>query len=326
MATVSSYRGKWKCQVRKKGYPPQTKTFQLKADAEAWGRSIEVQMDRGTFMPGSVAEVKRTIETVKDLLEEYVKKESVKKADGGYADRNRIKPLVKELGAYSIHNLKSPRLKQYKDDRLALGFAPQTVTHELNILHRAYVVAVEEWGVNLRAPIPRAKRPMSPVERDYRITPESVQAIRDNTESPLLGDIVEFAIETCMRRGEIVRLDWDHVNLKNRTVLIPVTKNGKKRTIPLSKKARDILMRQEGRSGSVFGMSQYSISQAFKRAVDRCELGHLVFHDTRHEGISRLFERGLNVIEVARISGHRTLSQLDRYTHLDVKHLAKRIG
>lgn len=327
MGTVTKRATGWQCKVRKKGYPPQSKTFTLKADAEAWGRSIEVQMERGTFMPGvDPDDDVPAIATVADLLKEYTTKESIKKADGGSADRNRIKPVVAALGEYSVHTLTSKRLSQYKKDRMALGYAPQTVTHEINILHRAYVVAVEEWGIGLRAPIPRTSRPTPPSSREHRVRKKDVEAIRKATESPDLGDIVEFAIETCMRRAEIARMRWEGVDLRRKTVLLPRTKNGKQRTVPLSNRARDILMARKREDGPVFNMAVWSISQAFKRAVDRCGLGHLVFHDTRHEGISRLFEDGLSVVEVARISGHRTLSQLDRYTHLDTKHLVKRVA
>lgn len=326
MATITKYRGKWRCRVRKSGYPLQSKTFILKADADAWGRNIEVAMDKGTFTVGAVPDDDGpVIETVHELLDEYLTKESVKKADTGDADRNRSKPIKAELGAYSIHTLTSKRVAKYKADRLALGFAPQTVTHELNLLHRAYVVAVEEWGVALRAPIPRAKRPALPSGREHRIRPKHVKAILLATESEQLGPIVEFAIETCMRRAEIVRMNWEDIDLRRKSVVLPKTKNKKLRTIPLSIKAQAILEALPGREGPVFSMAQWSISQAFKRAVDRCKLGHLVFHDTRHEGISRLFELGMNVLEVSRISGHKTLSQLDRYTHLDVTHLGKKL-
>src|SRR5690606_14664737 len=110
---------------------------------------------------------------------------------------------------------------------------------------------------------------------------------------------------------EIVRMKWEDVDLDRGTVLLPRTKTGKRRTVPLSPRAKAILKARKDSTTVPFPMAVWSISQAFKRAVDRAKLGHLVFHDTRHEGISRLFEAGLNVIEVSRISGHRTLSQLD---------------
>ncbi|WP_092582765.1 tyrosine-type recombinase/integrase [Achromobacter sp. NFACC18-2] len=69
-----------------------------------------------------------------------------------------------------------------------------------------------------------------------------------------------------------------------------------------------------------------SASRAFTRAVRRAGMENIRFHDRLHEATSRLFERGLNVIEVAKITGHKTLSMLDRYTHLDVRHLVDKLG
>ncbi len=320
MATVTKMRGKWQCKVRKKGYPAQSKVFIRKADAEAWGRYIETQMDRGTF--GDESESASM--TVAEMLQRYLKEESPKKASGT-SDKARIAALIKALGQYSLRNLTSYQVTQYKRERLTIRSA-QTVTHEINLLHRAYVVAVQEWGVRLSGPIPRTKRPTPPPGRSHRIPPSAVSQLVQATESAELGEIILFAVETAMRRSEIARMDWSHVDLRHMRVLLPRTKNSHQRTVPLSHTARAVLRnRTRNREGRVFKLQPDSISQAFDRALTRVKMEHLTFHDLRHEAISRLFEKGLNVIEVARISGHKTLSQLGRYTHLDVKHLGERL-
>jgi len=129
--------------------------------------------------------------------------------------------------------------------------------------------------------------------------------------------IIEFALETAMRRGELVDMRWTHVDLAKRILHVPVTKTETPRYIPLSTKAAEILRGLPRRiDGRVFGVRPQSITQAFERACSRAKIVNLTFHDLRHEATSRLFERGLNPMQVAAITGHKTLQMLKRYTHL----------
>jgi hypothetical protein len=143
MAGIWQYRSKWKCQVRKDGFPSQSKTFDTKAEAVTWGIEVEARMNRGTFAGGTS---KQTM-TVRHMLERYLSEESGKKAYSA-ADVSRVKPLIAALGGYHVHNLTPTDLADYKRNRLALG-SPKTVTHELNLLHRAFVIASTEWGIVL---------------------------------------------------------------------------------------------------------------------------------------------------------------------------------
>jgi integrase len=136
-------------------------------------------------------------------------------------------------------------------------------------------------------------------------------------------------IETAMRRGEIAALRWEEINLKKCTAHLPKTKTEVPRTVPLSKAAIAALKELPQRlDGKVFTLQAESMSQAFERACEphRANVKGLRFHDLRHEATSRLFEKGLNVMEVAAITGHKTLDMLKRYTHLRAEDLAKRLG
>ena len=102
-----------------------------------------------------------------------------------------------------------------------------------------------------------------------------------------------------MRQGEIVRLRWQHVSMARRTAFLPDTKNGQPRTVPLSSVAVEVL-RALPRSihGEVFpGVTTEAVKKAFIRATCRAQIEDLHFHDLRHEATTRLFERGLNIIE-----------------------------
>jgi integrase len=321
MATISQYRGKWKCQVRKTGFPTQTQTFDLRASAVAWGNEVEAKMHRGGFV-GSTS--KQTI-TVAEVLERYLVEESAKKAYSA-ADISRAKPLVAALGDYHVHNLTHTDLAEYKRDRLAMR-SPQTVTHELNLLHRAFVIASTEWGIVLPNGVPRTARPALPRSNGARIRPNQIDLIVQASQSMELKHIVPLAVETAMRRSEILGIRWENVDIERRSIFLNKTKNGLSRTVPLSSAAIQVLGKLRQRpSGPVFTLAASSVSQAFQRAVERAGLDHVRFHDLRHEATSRLFERGLNVIEVARITGHITLSMLDRYTHLDVQGLVQKLS
>ncbi len=130
-----------------------------------------------------------------------------------------------------------------------------------------------------------------------------------------------------MRGGEIAKLTWDRVDTKQHRAHPPVTKNGTARSVPLSREALAVLESLPHRiDGTVFGMSDNAISMAWTRTIRTAKIAGLTFHDWRHEAISRLFEKtDLDAMEIARISGHRTLSMLSRYTHLRAHHLAERM-
>ena len=118
------------------------------------------------------------------------------------------------------------------------------------------------------------------------------------------------------------------MDLERRIAFLPVTKNGESRGVPLSSRALAILRGLPASSnGRVFGeLTTDALQQSFKRAVRRAGIAGLRFHDLRHEATSRFFEKGLNVMEVASVTGHKTLQMLKRYTHLSVTDLATRLG
>lgn len=131
-----------------------------------------------------------------------------------------------------------------------------------------------------------------------------------------------------MRRGELLALQWTNVDLEKRIAFLPMTKNGESRGVPLSSRAVTIFRALPGsRGGSVFGaLTAQAVQLSFRRAVRRAGISGLRLHDLRHEATSRFFEKGLNVMEVAAVTGHKTLQMLKRYTHLSATDLATRLG
>jgi integrase len=131
-----------------------------------------------------------------------------------------------------------------------------------------------------------------------------------------------------MRRGELLSLTWEHVHTEKRYVHLPDTKNGETRDVPLSPMALELLRelpRNFRGDQVVFPLHYEALKSAWRRACTRTSITNLRFHDLRHEATSRFFEKGLNVMEVAAITGHKDLRMLQRYTHLRAEDLALKL-
>ena len=316
----------WHAQIRKRGYPAQTKTFTTRADAEKWATIIESEMERGVFV--SRTEAEGTL--LREVVERY-RREVLPTKRGKATDESRLKTLLAHFGDYKLASITSTSVAKFRDERLKCVGA-QSVIHEINLLSRVLKAAMLDWGIALPAGLPTAqvRKPSKPRGRDRRVSQAEIDAILAHSESLELATIVILAVETAMRRGELAALTWEHLDLEKRIAHLPQTKTDTPRTVPLSTDAVAALQRLpralHGRR--VFNLQAESMSQAFERAClpHRANIADLRFHDLRHEATSRLFEKGLNVMEVAAITGHKTLDMLKRYTHLRAEDLAKKLG
>ncbi len=202
---------------------------------------------------------------------------------------------------------------------------PVTAHRELAILSHALNVAEKDFGIFLPHgnPVSRIRMPSKPRGRERRPTARELEALCSDST---VGSVVTYAIESGMRRGEVSSMEWKHINWAAQTLHIPDTKTDVPRTIPLSNKAVKILRSLPRRiDGQVWGLRPDSITQAFDRACRRYDIQDLRFHDLRHEATSRFFEKGLNTMEVATITGHQDLRMLRRYTHIKPETLVARL-
>ena len=190
-------------------------------------------------------------------------------------------------------------------------------------------------------PVESVRKPKQGKARNRRLMVGEEDALlsRAREYGGLMESIIILALETAMRRSEIATLRWDNIDLKRRIIHLPLTKNGDARDVSLSTKALETLLGLPRRlDGWAFGIEADTITQAFGRITGNApskqskgrgqieRLAELRFHDLRHEAISRLFERGLNPIQVMTISGHKTMAMLIRYTHLRAQDLVKMLG
>jgi len=152
-------------------------------------------------------------------------------------------------------------------------------------------------------------------------------AYRVGTRNPWMRPLVQLAIETAMRQGELLALRWENVDLTAQTAHLEDTKNGESRTVPLSSRAVAVLEALPRTDDPrVFPITSQAVKLAWKRACKRAGIEGLHFHDLRHEAASRLAERLPNLIELAAVTGHKDLRMLKRYYHPRATDLAKKLG
>lgn len=331
MATISR-RGErqWQAKIRRKGVAA-ANTFETKARAEAWARQIEADIDAGRFQPGRI-EAERT--TLKEALERYLS-EKVPLKKGVKQTTGLVRYwLGTSLAARSLASIRASEIAAWRDQFLKQR-SPQTVVHYLNLLSNVFTVAGSEWGMeSLANPVGKVKKPTLPRGRDRRLAPDEeavLLAACDASKSKWLGTMVRLALETAMRQGEFVGLAWDDVNLDRRTIFLRETKNGSSRTVPLSSRAVEVLRSWQattGGKGKLFDIEVgRAVSHAFLAVCRKAKLPDLHFHDLRHEATSRFFEKtSLRDMQIAMITGHRSMEMLKRYAHIRAEELAKELG
>lgn len=336
MATIIR-RGpyQWQAKIRRKGFPLQTKTFETKADAEDWATVVESEMVRDVFLDRSEAE--RT--TLKEALERYLKEVTPQKK-GRKQETNRIKALQRDpIAEKSLASIRSADIAKWRNERVKAGKAPTTIRNVMTIISQVYVTAQIEWGMEgLHNPVRGVPMPRRRQGRDRRLKEgegdqesEETRLLKacDAAASSWVGPIVRLALETGMRQGEMLNLKWD--DIQDNIAVLRDTKTNTPRTVPLSAAALSVLQKlKSGKlrsiKGRVFPITQDSLEYHFRKAVKKAGLEDFRFHDLRHEATSRFFERGFSALEVASITGHKTLEMLKRYTHFDAAKLAEKLG
>lgn len=333
MATIRK-RGayQWEAQIRKRGLPPQSKTFNTKPEAEAWARHLESEMTRGIWVSNTEAEHT----TLKEALDRYWREVSSQKRNP-WRERYLINAWQRHpFSARFLAHLRGADFARYRDDRRADGKAENTIRVELALISHLYEIARREWGMeSLANPIKNIRKPSTSRERDRRLLPGEYERIANtlaNCGNPWARAAFDLAIETSMRQGMLFKLQWSWVDLDRRIISIPstfqtVANKGVPGALPLTNKAV-VVLRSLPRSidGHVLGCSQNAVVCAWKRAMKQLKITDLRWHDLRHEAVSRFFEKGLHPLEVASISGHRSMQMLKRYTHLKPESLLAKLG
>lgn len=348
MATIQKRaRGRYRVMIRRKGYPERTATFTTRTDAEAWAREIEGDMDAGRPVATQV-DAKTTL---KEALERYQREITAGKRGAG-PERVRIRQwLAEPIANRPLASIRGADLADYRDARLRgvtvaelrkareadedlddltptrRPVKPNSVRLELAVISNLYTIARTEWKMEgLANPVQSIRRPKPGKPRRRRFEGDEEQLLLEKAD-PIMRALITFAVETCMRRGEIASLERSQIDRKRSVAHLDITKNGDERDVPLSPRALaaiDALPAQL--KGPVFGVTADWISHAFIDLCKACGIVGLHFHDLRREGVSRLIERGWNLEQVRAVSGHKTLQMLTIYSRLSAEDLARKLG
>lgn len=341
MATIRERGGKIHVQIRKKGYPHLTKSFDRIEAAENWVKDTEKAMNDGDYKDEREAEDK----TLADILIAH-RDCHILKLKGYEQERDRINQILaiwKDAHQVSIKNLSQSMITGYIKSREAAGVKGSTINREIAIVSSAINRAIAS-GLPASNPIEKIDRPKIGLGRDRRLKPGELARLLDQlkprkrdkngrltssgADNKYVRWIVLFAIETAMRRSEILNLQWQYVDLDRQTAHLPATKNGHKRDVPLSRfavRCLRVVQKMSGTSGKVFKTTVPAMRKVFERARDRAGLHDLRFHDLRHEATSRIAMK-LDMLETSAVTGHRDPRMLKRYYHPDASILAKKLG
>jgi len=357
MASILKRSGKngkivWQAQIRKKGYPPQIKTFERKGDAQKWVKMIEHQMEAGFWK--NTKEASQV--TLSQALDRYLQSITPRKRPSTIASEQlSAKRLKGAMGKLSLLQVTPGKVAEYRDNRLS-SVSANTVRIELALLSNLFNVAAQEWSLSgLDNPVQRIKKPQIGEGRCPILSEAQIRSLLEECRksgSSLLYSFVLLALHTGCRSKELRSLMWSQVNLADGviTLIASGTKAKKSRAIPLTDAAKNILEELFEKAKSKAGIEKNgqpagvvfpSVNNPYKPrdmhknfdlAVKRAGLdnlpgaGKLRIHDLRHICGTFLLMNGADLETVREILGHRDLSTTQKYLHVVQEHKRKAIN
>ena len=274
MATYRKRDGKWQAIVRHKDIGTQARSFHTKQAAIKWAVGEERWITEGVL-----GLLKPTEVTLGQLLQRYVT-DVLPAKRGAATEGQRLQRLIRDpLSCLRVSQLTSQAIAAFRDRRLLDG--RRTCHYDLILIRHCLKIAMNEWGLMLSSnPVDRVKMPPSSPARHRRLEDgefERLEEAAKQTKNPHIWPIIVFAIETGMRRGEILGLRWEHVDLDRRIAFLPLTKNGSSREVPLSTKAAQVLaaQRQRNDTPSPFPVTPNGFRLAWDRLRSRAGLSDL---------------------------------------------------
>ncbi len=237
------------------------------------------------------------------------------------------------IGAISVAQLTPSTIATYRDE---LGnrdtprgspTSPATVVRYLAALSHVFSIAEKDWEWVERNPVLKVRKPKEPRGRVRFLSMKELSTLQEAckaSRSPYLHTIFVLAVSTGMRRGEILSLRGEHIDLERNRIVLEDTKNGERRTVPLTSLARTLVSQRinamADRKGFLFANSATGkptdITKAWSTALEKAGIKDFRFHDTRHCAASYLLESGASIPQLAEILGHKTLQMVKRYSHL----------
>ena len=229
--------------------------------------------------------------------------------------RYRLKLLQEWFGEFRLSEITLAVVQEFMDERLSevsLATAQKEVSTLRAVLNKAY-------REELLAAAPRFPRFKALKHRTRWLTPDEEERLV-RAASAHIVPLIRLAVDTGGRRSELLRLDWRHVDLRNRRITFVETKNGEDRTVRLCDRACAVFASMGPKdAGPVFtynGKAIASVKSAFNNAREKEGLEDVRFHDLRHTFASRLVQCGVPLYDVMNLVGHQSLTMVQRYAHL----------
>lgn len=306
----------------------ESQTFDRKPAAAAWLKKRETELAE----PGALEKLKAPDPTLADVIDQYLKES---RRDYGKTKKQVLRAIkASDLGAMKCSQIGSEQLLAFAQ---SLDAQPQTVGNYMAHLAAVFAIARPAWGYPLDKQAVDDARTVGKRmgvtgrsrKRDRRPTLAELDQLmehyaimqRKRSDAIPMQDIIRFAIFSTRRLDEIARITWEDLDQPHAEIIVRDMKNpgekiGNDVRVNLTPEALAIIQRQPTESGRIFPFNGDSISTSFTRACRVLGIEDLHFHDFRHDGISRLFEMGRTIPQVACVSGHRTWVSLKRYTHM----------
>lgn len=338
MAAIQKRGNTWRAQVRRRG-KALSATFDTKAEAERWAIRTESQMLDG-IVPQAPA--RRTVEpageTAADVFQRYADEVSPKKR-GGRWEQVRLRGFIAKYPVFqnAVAAITGPDIADWRDVRL-VSVSASTVNRELCLLSTIFTHAMKEWRLGLTAnPCSLVSKPRKPRSRTQRVSADERKLIIkqlgwDGHSEPVtsahwVGFAFYLALETAMRKGEILSLQWSDIDFAARHAHLDMTKNGDERYVPLSKAAIALLqiVKEPPTDAAVVPVQTGYFDKLFREAKQTAGLKHIHFHDSRREAATTMAAKLSNVLELAAVTGHKSLAMLQVYYKPKAADLAARL-
>lgn len=325
---------RYKAQVKLKGHPIQTATFERLTDAKRWAQQIEAAIKEGRHFKTSESK-KRTL---KELIERYEREILPFKPRA--KQESQFSWWKEQLGRYVLADITPALVGQHRDKLLNISNkygkkrSQGTVLRYLAALGHAFSIARDEWGWLEQSPMDKVRKPTPSRGRVRFLNEEErknlLEACKDSV-NPFLYMIVVIALSTGMRKSEIMNLRWTDIDFIRGRITLHETKNGERRSVPLAGLAMQLLQDRHqnhgtnsllifpGQTGQM-GQKPIDIRSAWETAVKHAKIMNFKFHDCRHSAASYLAMNGASLAEISDVLGHKTLAMVKRYAHLSEEH------
>lgn len=259
--------------------------------------------------------------TFREMVDKYMKKYQKSR------DETSLNRLLPVFGSLALADITTEKVSDYMDDRLQI-VKPATVYQEFALMRRMFNVARREWKWVRDNPAADLSFSVGNKNARHRwLTKDEEDALLNSASPQWVKHVILFALHTGMRRGEILSLKWSSVDLKRRLITVETSKNGEKRSVPMSETVFRMLkgMKVFDISNRLFPHSVNALKDNFPRAREKAKLEDFRFHDLRHTFATRLVQNGVDLYKVKELLGHKTAVMTMRYAHHDPESLRSSI-